>query len=389
MVLAGSASIMSTDLYAPSLPYLTDFFGSTPQLLKLTISLNLVIYGFAQLIYGPISDRFGRRPVFLWSITLYSLASIACAFAQSIDQLLIARVLQGFFAAAEAVICLAVFKDLFSERQQAKAFAIYGMSIALAPAVAPIIGGYIHVYLGWEFNFYLIALVGILTAMLIFLLLPESCTPDPQALKIKSIYNAYRELLANKIFMVYAMMAALGLGFIYSFVTAAPFILIDYFAVPTQHFGYYQAVIVAAFFFGSLLATRLVDSWDPVRVLNLGLCISLFGAALVVFLVFFGGFSPYTMTLANLFITFGLGPLFAVAPARALAAVDRSAGSAAAMFGSLEIGLSGVIAAMVSVYHDGTPTPYGVVIGGTALLMLLLGLYINRMPAQVSLEPSR
>ena len=78
MVLAGSGSIMSTDLYAPSLPYLTDFFGTTPELIKLTISLNLLMFGFAQLIYGPISDRFGRRPVLLWSIALFSVASIAC-----------------------------------------------------------------------------------------------------------------------------------------------------------------------------------------------------------------------------------------------------------------------------------------------------------------------
>lgn len=389
MVLAGSASIMSTDLYAPSLPYLTEFFGTTPELIKLTISLNLIIYGFAQLIYGPISDRFGRRPVFLWSITLFSLASIACAFAQSIDQLLIARLLQGFFAAAEAVICLAVFKDLFSERQQAKGFAIYGMSIALAPAVAPIIGGYVHIYLGWEYNFYLIALVGILTALLIFLLLPESTTRDPQALKFKSVYLGYRQLLVNKAFMVYALMSALALGFIYTFVTAAPFILIDYFGVPTQHFGYYQAVIVAAYFFGSLLATRLVDTWDPVRVLNLGIFSSLFGAALVVLLVFVGDLTPKTLALANLFIAFGLGPVFAISPARAMAAVEHSTGSAAAMFGSLEIGLSGVIAATVSVYHDGTPVPYGVVVGGTALLVLVLALIINRMPALVSLEPGR
>ena len=88
MVLAGSTSIMSTDLYAPSLPYLTDYFATTPELMKLTISLNLIIFGLAQLIYGPLSDRFGRRPVFLWSIMLFCIASIACAFAQSIEQLL-------------------------------------------------------------------------------------------------------------------------------------------------------------------------------------------------------------------------------------------------------------------------------------------------------------
>ena len=378
MVLAGSGSIMSTDLYAPSLPYLTDFFGTTPELIKLTISLNLLMFGFAQLIYGPISDRFGRRPVLLWSIALFSVASIACGLAQSIDQLLIARILQGFFAAAEAVICLAVFKDLFTEKEQVKGFAIYGMSIALAPAIAPILGGYIHVLFGWEYNFYLTAGVGVLTAILIYLLLPESTTPDPHALKLKSILHNYRSVVSNKIFITYGALSGVALGLIYAFVTGAPFILISYFGIEIQHFGYYQAVIVVAFFLGSLLATRLVDYWQSLHVLNLGLIVMVIGSLLVVGFVFIGGLSPNTLVFGYLFIAFGIGPIFAVAPSKAMSAVDKSAGSAASVFGCLEIGLSGVIATMVSVIHDGTPGPFGIVIGLTAVAGIVLGVIINR-----------
>jgi DHA1 family bicyclomycin/chloramphenicol resistance-like MFS transporter len=379
MVLAGSGSIMSTDLYAPSLPYLTDYFATTPELMKLTISLNLIVYGFAQLIYGPVSDRFGRRPVFLGSILLFSLASIACAYAQSIDQLLIARVLQGLFAAAEAVMCLAVFKDLFTEKEQVKGFAIYGMAIALAPAIAPVVGGYIHVLIGWEYNFYITAGVGVFTALLIYLLLPESTTPDPHALKLRSILNNYYSILMNKTFMIYSCLAGVALGLIYAFVTAAPFILISYFGVEIQHFGYYQAVIVVAFFLGSMLSTRLVDYWSSLRVLNLGLVIMVIGAMLVVGFVFIGGLSPYTLVFAYLFIAFGIGPVFAVAPSKAMSAVDRAAGSAASVFGCLEIGMSGVIAVMVSVFHDDTPNPFGIVIGLTAVVGILLGVTANRM----------
>ena len=379
MVLAGAGSIMSTDLYTPSLPYLTDYFSTTPELIKLTISLNLIIYGFAQLIYGPISDRFGRRPVFLYSILMFSLASIACGFAQSIDQLLVARFLQGFFAAAEAVMCLAVFKDLFSEQEQVKGFAIYGTAIALAPAVAPILGGYIHVYLGWEYNFYLIALVGIFTALLIYLLLPESTTPDPHALKIKSIVQSYGSILSNKVFMVYGILAGLALGLIYAFVTGAPFILISYFGVEIQHFGYYQAVIVVAFFLGSMLAIRLVEYWQSIRLLNIGLVFTVFGALVIIALVFVGGLTPNTLAIGYLFIAFGIGPLFAVVPSKAMSSVEKSAGSAAAVFGSLEIGLAGIIAAMVSVFHDDTPRPFGLVVGFTAAMIIVMGVMANRM----------
>jgi DHA1 family bicyclomycin/chloramphenicol resistance-like MFS transporter len=382
MVLAESGSIMSTDLYTPSLPYLTDYFATTPELLKLTISLNLIAYGFAQLIYGPLSDRFGRRPIFLGTIFLFAIASIACGFAKTIDQLLIARVLQGFFAAAEVVMCLAVFKDLFTEKEQVKAFAIYGMAIALTPAVAPIFGGYIHILLGWEFNFFLTALVGVLTAILIYFLLPESTIPDPHALKLRSILRNYRSVFTNRVFLVYAGLAGVALGLVYAFVTAAPFILITYFGVETQHFGYYQAVIVVSFFLGSMLATWLVDFWQPLRVLNLGLMITVVGAAMVIGLVFIGGLSPYSLSFAYLFIAFGIGPVFAVAPPRAMRAVEKSVGSAAAAFGSIEIGLSGIIAGMVSVIHDGTPAPLGFVIGLTAVLAIVLGVIANRMDSE-------
>jgi len=379
MVLAESGSIMSTDLYTPSLPYLTEYFATSPELLKLTISLNLIAYGLAQLIYGPLSDRFGRRPIFLTTIFLFAIASIACGYARTIDQLLIARIFQGFFAAAEVVMCLAVFKDLFTEREQVKAFAIYGMAIALAPAVAPVIGGYVHVLLGWEFNFFITALIGILTALLIYFLLPESTIPDPHALKLRSIVRNYWAVFSNRVFLVYASLAGVALGFVYLFVTAAPFILISYFGVETHHFGYYQAVIVVAFFLGSLLATRLVDFRPSLQILNLGLLISVTGAIVVLGLVFIGGLSPYSLSFGYLFIAFGLGPIFAVAPTRAMAAVEKSVGSAAAAFGSIEVGLSGIIAAMVSVVHDDTPAPFGLVIAVTALLAITLGVIANRM----------
>ncbi len=375
---------MSTDLYAPSLPYLTDHFSTTAELIKLTISLNLVIFGFAQLIYGPISDRFGRRPVFLWSIGLFSIASIACGIAQSIEQLLIARVLQGFFAAAEAVVCLAVFKDLFDDNEQIKAFAIYGMAIALTPAAAPILGGYIHVYLGWEYNFFITAAVGIVSVILIYLILPESSTPDPHALQIRTISKNYTQVLSNGQFMLYTLLSAVGLSYIYTFITAAPFILISHFKVPEQQFGYYQAVIVIAYFFGSLTATRLVDSWGSTRVLNFGLSSCVLGAMLLVAVIFADLLTPYTLVAGNVLIAFGIGPIFAVSPSRAMSAVVKSVGSAAAVFGSLEVGLSGIVAAMVSVYHDGTARPYGAIIGLTAVCMILLGVIANRSNREAS-----
>ncbi len=135
LVLASSVSIMSTDMYTPSLPDLATWFDTTPTRVKLTISLNMLAFGLAQLIHGPLSDRFGRKPVLMISLLAVVILSMACAAAQTIDQLIAARILLGLAAAAEAVVGLAIIKDLYTEREQVKAMALLGMVIAVAPAV--------------------------------------------------------------------------------------------------------------------------------------------------------------------------------------------------------------------------------------------------------------
>ena len=277
LVLASSVSIMSTDMYAPSLPDLADEFNTTPTRVKLTISLNLLAFGLAQLIHGPLSDRFGRRPVLLWSLSGVVIGCLLCVMAQSINQLIVARVLLGLVAAAEAVIGLAIIKDLYTEKQQVKALALLGMVIAIAPAVAPIIGGYLHVAFGWESNFYVIAGMAVFAAFVVYGYLPESTKPDVNALKLGRVLSNYGALLRNEEFLSYTLLLGVTLGLIFVFVTAAPFVLITYLGVPVQHFGFHQAGIVVSFFFGSMLASYLADRWPAGQLLGAGLLFMLIG----------------------------------------------------------------------------------------------------------------
>ncbi len=372
LVLASSASIMSTDIYAPSLPYLPAFFDTGPSMVKLTISLNVLMFGFAQMIHGPLSDRFGRKPVLLIAIGLFTISSFACALAQSIEQLIAARMLQGFMGAAEAVVGYAIFKDLFDEKQQVRALAIFGMSIALAPAVAPIIGGYIHIWFGWRFNFHLIGVLGIVITFLIWRLLPESSAPDPGALKPARVLGNYRSLLASKQFITYAGMVGVGMGIIYAFITGGPFILIDQLGIPIERFGYYQAFIVAAYFIGSLISTRAVSRMETGRLLNIGLGLVLFGGACFIAVVASGRVTPNAFVLTFSLMTLGLGPLFAVAPSKAMLATNHSAGSAAAMLGATEMVVGGLAAGAVSLLHDGSAWPVGITIAGLMVVTLVL-----------------
>ena len=381
LVLASSTSIMSTDMYSPSLPDLTTWFETTPTRVKLTISLNILAFGLAQLFHGPLSDRFGRRPVILVSLVLVAMFSLACAFAETIDQLIVARVLLGTVAAAEAVVGLAILKDLYTEKQQVKALALLGMVIAITPAAAPILGGYLHVRYGWQSNFYVISAMALLSFVIIWRLLPESTIPDPKALNFRRVVTGYSRLIVNRDFMVHTSMLGVAMGLVFVFVTAAPFVLIDMLGVAVDRFGFYQAGIVLAFFLGSVLASRLADHWDALRLFGFGVSLVIVGAVALIGVIMLDVLSPMRMIVCYMIITFGMGPLFAVAPSRALRSVEGQAGTASALLSGIEQTMAGVAALLVSVLHDGTARPMAwvtIVLAFSLLLMMRWSRLIDR-----------
>ncbi len=357
IVLASSTSIMSTDMYSPSLPDLARWFETDATRVQLTISLNLLAFGLAQLIHGPLSDRFGRKPVLLSSLVAVAILCVACAFAQSIDQLIIARVLLGTAAAAEAVIGLAVIKDLYDETEQMRALALLGMVIAVTPAIAPILGGYLHVNLGWQSNFFVIAAMAVLSFGIVLRYLPESTTPDPLALQPRRILSGYLRLLHNAEFVIHSMMLGIALGLIFVFVTGAPFVFIENHGVSPDRFGWYQAAIVVAFFFGSLLASRVAGSWPSERLLSAGVLIIVAGAAALCLVVLSGLETSVRLTCSYMIMTFGMGCVFSSAPSRALRSVKEGSGTASALLSGIEQTMAGLAAVAVSLLHNGTSAP--------------------------------
>jgi len=378
LVLASSVSIMSTDMYAPSLPDLADEFETTPTRVKLTISLNLLAFGIAQLIHGPLSDRFGRRPVLLSSLMAVIAGCVLCVLAQTINQLIAARVFLGLVAAAEAVIGLAVIKDLYSEKQQVKALALLGMVIAAVPALAPILGGYLHVAFGWKSNFLVIAFMALLAAVVVYRYLPESTQPDPNGIRIAQVLRAYGQLLRNAEFVSYTLLLGAGLGLIFVFVTAAPFVLITYFGVSVQHFGYYPAAIVVSFFVGSMLASQLADRWPPGRMLGGGMVFMLAGSLMLIYWVVRDQLTATLLVIAYSTMTFGMGPMFAVAPSRALRSIKTQAGSASALLSGMEQSIAALSGVAVSVLHDGTAMPMAIVTMCLTAALFLILLWIIR-----------
>jgi len=350
--------MMSTDIYVPSLPYLTDYFGTSAEYIKLTISLNAAAYCIGTLIHGPLSERFGRKPILIWSMASLALFSLFCALSQSIGQLIVARILQGLAAAAEGVIVLAIIRDVFNQRDQIRVLAIYEMVIALTPAIAPIIGGYVFVYIGWRANFIAITVIALIATWLIQANLEESTRKDLNALKIKEILRDYFGLLSNLNFMKYSLILGAGVGFFFAFATAGPFILIKQHGLPAEYFGYYQGIMVVAYIAGSVVTAWLAKKLAPHSLLHMALFIVLSSSLLLLFVVYANLETKFLLALCIALIAFGTAPLFAIAPPLALNSTWRRTGYAAALLVSIEMGVGALAAFSVGVLHDGTSRPF-------------------------------
>ena len=343
-------------------------------MVKLTMSLNLLAYGLAQLVYGPLSDRIGRRPVITWGVLAFTVCSIACVTASSIEYLIIARIAQGLTASAEAVIGLAIIYDVFDERDRVKVMALFGIAMSLTPAFAPLVGGYVHVAFGWRMNFAIVTAIAAISALFIWRLLPETHTPPKHLPSIRDVLASYTDLLKNADFMRYAFITGTALGGVFAYITAGPFILITQLGVATEHFGLYHAVMVLTYLAGSLFARQLATAIRPQTLLMIGLIIAVTSSVLLCVVVYGGYLTPITLTLATGAAFFGMGPMFAVAPVLALGATRGGAGTAAALIGSIEMLTASLAATSVTVFHDGTARPYAL----TMLIMLSLSWLLAR-----------
>ena len=377
LIAASSISVMTTDLYAPSLPHLPAIFGTDAKTVQHTMMFNLVGYALGQLVHGPMSERFGRRPIMIGGMGAAVVFSLACALAWSIDALIVARTFQGLAVCAEAVIALAVIRDVYDGPSGARILAVFGMSIAIVPAIAPIIGGFIHVWLGWRANFFLLTILALVVTLLVWRFLPETTIPDRDALKPRRLVGDYVELFTHRGYMRYALSSGAVLGALFVFITQGPFLYIDRLGVRTEHYGFFQAAIVTAFFFGSLFANRYVRRLGVERLLQYGLIFILVGGLMLPATLALGWESTVPITASISIYAFALGLFFASAPMRALEEAPGGGGSAAAVLGALEMGGGALAVAVAAHFHDGTAWPMAGTFAASAVLTVLFYVVIR------------
>ncbi|PKY11071.1 hypothetical protein B1757_06135 [Acidithiobacillus marinus] len=375
---------MSIDMYLPSLPTLTRFFSTSHLTVQLTLASFFVGISLGQLFFGTLSDRFGRKGPLLLGLMLYVLSSAGCALAPSIGMLVALRFVQGLGACAGIVISRAVVRDLFPPREAPHIFAAMILVMGLAPIVAPLVGGYLLVCLGWQSIFWLLTVFGIGILCLVYLGLTESHVPTAEhSLEIKTVLRRYHALLLDKRFMAFSLVYAMCYGGMFAYIAGSPFVFIDLYRVPASSFGW----IFGANALGLVLMAQfnriLHRRYTAEGILQTIVSVQGLAALLLLVSALNSGISMIAIILPLFVYVAGIGLVGPNVTALAMASQSRHAGSASALLGAMQFTAASFSAIVIGSLTIHSALALGITIFGCASIAGIALLYARTLPEPI------
>jgi DHA1 family bicyclomycin/chloramphenicol resistance-like MFS transporter len=343
--------LLAMTLCLPSMQEWGDIFEASQSSVQLTFSLYVLAYGGFQLLYGPLSDRYGRKPILLIGLgTLFVGATIA-ALANTLEMLLLGRFIQGAGGAAGMVVGRSMVQDLFHGAERTKVMAYVGMSLGCVPPLASITGGHIHVHLGWHANFFLLMGLALLLTVWAWRALPSPKPLEPIDTEIKmTIFGAYQRLLQSPAYIRYLIILAATTATFYTFLGGAPLVLKAY-GVGPEGVGFYIMTIPLSYFVGNYLTSRFIQRLGEHPIAQWGQGFTLSGAAIMLCLALMGFHNPFAFTLPLILLGLGHGLLVPPTLSGTVAVIPALAGTAAGFAGVVQQitgGLGGYLIGFVS-----------------------------------------
>lgn len=341
---------VSMALFTPAMPEIVRAFGTTEAAVKMTLSLYFAGFAFAQLVCGPLSDGFGRRPVTIGFMAIYLVGSVIALLAPTIETLIAARFLQGIGAAAGVAISRALVRDLFTHERSARIMSLIGIILAVGPAFAPTLGGLTMELFGWHAIFLLMVLMGMAIVLVTVFAMRETVLRDLSRIRPAALVRTYGRLVATPYFMLACLVIAGTSGALYAQATVLPFILMDQVGLSPSQFGLGMLMQTGSFFCGSLAGRFLIDRYGAARLVLPGLfCVGLGSFGTAVLLGFYEPTFLSVMAPVGLY-AFGIAFVMPAMMTAAMAPFPHSAGAASALMGFMQMGaglLGGSVAALI------------------------------------------
>jgi DHA1 family bicyclomycin/chloramphenicol resistance-like MFS transporter len=367
---------LSVDMYLASLPSIGRLLHAPTSQVQLTISAYLVGFAVAQVFYGPLSDRHGRRPVLIVALGIYLLATLACALAFSIETLIAARFLQAVGGSGASVLARAVVRDMYEGTRVGRELARMAAIMALAPLVAPLIGGVLETGFGWRSNFVALFVFCAVAWVMVWFLLPETVRQrSPEPVSVASTLRSYRRFLGDSGFVIHLGIATCCLCGLFAWISSAAFVIQDVYGLSPLAFGLAFAVGSSGYMVGTTIAARFVMRWGSGRTMGFGTTAMALGGLVMVLQLAFTSYGAFGVIAAiGLYLT-GMGMTLAQAQAGALLPYPDRAGAASSLLGFTTQTLSAVVGAILGHTLGLTAWPLAIAMvlaGGLSLLLWTL-----------------
>jgi MFS transporter, DHA1 family, multidrug resistance protein len=362
---------LAVDTSLPAMPLIGREFGASPERVQLTLSVFMFGYAFGQILAGPLSDRFGRRPVMLIGLSVYTLSGLGCALAGGIDQLIVLRFIQALAAAAGPSMSRAIIRDYHGGPRASQMLSSVQLAMGFALVAAPIVGSLILTFANWRGIFLFFALFGAILTVVVWRGFAESLTlPDPQAAHPARLVKNTVAFFSNRICVGYALVNGFIQGGLLAFISGIPFVMADVFHVRPTDFGFYFAMAATGLIFGASLNRRLVRRLAPERILRGGLFVQATAGCVLLVIAALGVPSPIVFMLPVMAYSFSQGLVMPNAIAGAMEPLPYMAGLAAALLGAVQMGSGGVTGYIVNALYNGTALP----LAGMLALLACCGL---------------
>ncbi|MGE7994181.1 multidrug effflux MFS transporter [Pseudomonas sp. NPDC089554] len=371
---------LAIDFYLPAFPAMAHAFATDEKHIQTTLAAYFLGLSIGQLAYGPVADRFGRRKPLLFGVALFTLASLACAYAPSLDALVLARFVQALGGCAGMVLSRAIVSDKCDAVASAKVFSQLMLVMGLAPILAPMLGGVLVNVTGWQAIFLVLSLFSAGCLLAVSLGLPESLPAHIPRQPLSGALRQYLNLLGDRLFIGHALTGGVAIAGMFAYIAGSPFVFIKLYGVPPEHYGWLFGTNAAGFILVAQLNARLLTRHGPALLLSRAVWVYLV-AALVLLLVALMRPSQLWPLLVPLFVCIAsLGCIMPNAAACAMSGQGTRAGSASALMGCLQFSVAAGAAALVGVLHDGSAVPMTLVLSLCGMLVVSVAMLTGRLP---------